>query len=73
MTKILRSPPLKNVGAGLLAKAVYQQQISSLTHRHRRQASSHTYLCPTRIPRLPQLKNVGAGLLAKAVYQQQIS
>ncbi|MGB7644921.1 MAG: hypothetical protein WBM22_05655 [Pseudomonas fluorescens] len=73
MTKILHPPQLKNVGAGLLAKAVYQQQISCLTHRHRRQASSHTYLCMTKVLHPPQLKNVGAGLLAKAVYQQQIS
>ena len=35
------------MGAGLPAKAVYQYQIGKLTHRFRRQASSHTRLSTT--------------------------
>jgi hypothetical protein len=34
----------KTVGAGLLAKAVYQLQISGLTHRIREQARSHIWI-----------------------------
>ncbi|AZF66046.1 hypothetical protein C4J83_5083 [Pseudomonas sp. LBUM920] len=56
----------------MLANAVYQQQIIWLTHRHRRQASSHTDLCLTQNFHPPKPKTVGAGLLANAVYQQQI-
>jgi len=32
-----------NVGAGLLAMAVYQYQICWLTHRYREQARSHIF------------------------------
>ena len=38
---ILRTLEIKNVGAGLLAKAVCQSQVFQLIHRIREQARSH--------------------------------
>ena len=43
-TRIYRYTRL-NVGAGLLANAVYQSQRQSLTHRIREQARSHILHC----------------------------
>ncbi len=51
------------------ANAVYQQQIIWLTHRHRRQASSHTDLCLTQNFPSATVQNVGVGLPAMAVVQ----
>ena len=53
----------------MLANAVYQQQIIWLTHRHRRQASSHTDLCLTQNFPSGTAPNVGVGLPAMAVVQ----
>src|SRR5471030_297200 len=50
----LRTQRNPNVGAGLLAKAVYLPQPSRLTHRHRRQASSPTNERQSKIPHPPQ-------------------
>jgi len=75
--------PLKNVGAGLLAKAVYQSpelsteaalsRASPLPHcgmgRPCLRRNAWRFQPRNHAPGFTPLKNVGAGLLAKAVYQ----